>query len=157
MRHSHILPIGSTFILNKHTHPFRMSNPKYHCCLKSVIQLLVSILGTISHNFQFSSSTKGSLSKCLFETAHNASSSTEVDALKFRLVQHDIFYGGQILQDSSECLMMLIEIINKAQYHIVVLIIIIPWGFSIWNGILIHDRKIYCLRCMWTEISLSWV
>ena len=90
------------FILNKHIHPF--GNPKYHWYLNSVIQLLFSIPRIISHNFQFNSSTEGSL-KCLFETAHGASRSTDVDALKFRLVQYDTFYGGQIQQDSSECLM----------------------------------------------------
>ena len=74
--------------------------------------MLFSILRK-SNNFQFDSSTESSLSKCLFETAHCAPSSTDVDALKFRLVQYITFYGGQIQQDSSECIMMLIEIINK--------------------------------------------
>ena len=83
------------FILNKHIHPFGISNPKYHCYINSVIQLLFSILRTISHNFQFDSSMEGSLSKFIFETAHRASSSTDVDALKVRLVQYDEFYGGQ--------------------------------------------------------------
>ena len=83
------------FKLNKHIHPFGINNPKYHCYMNSVIQLLFSILRTISHNFQFNFSTEGSLSKFLFETAHSASSSTDVDALKFRLVQYDKFYGGQ--------------------------------------------------------------
>ena len=53
------------------------------------------------------------LSKCLFETAHSASSSTDVDALKFRLVEYDAFCSGQIQQDSSECFMMLLEVVNK--------------------------------------------
>ena len=35
------------------------------------------------------------------------------DALKFGLVQYDSFYNGHIQQDSSECLMMLTEAINK--------------------------------------------
>ena len=71
------------FILNKHIHPIGISNPKYHCYMNSVIQLLFSILRTISHNFQFDSSMEGSLSKFLFRTAHSASSSTDVNALKF--------------------------------------------------------------------------
>ena len=37
----------------------------------------------------------------------------QLDALKFRLVQYDTFYSGQSQQDSSECLMMVIEAINK--------------------------------------------
>ena len=60
-----------------------------------VIQLLFSILRAIRHNFQFNSSTEGSLSQFLFETAHSVSSSTDVDTLKFRLIQYDKFYGGQ--------------------------------------------------------------
>ena len=33
--------------------------------------------------------------------------------LKFRLVNYDTFYNGQIQQDSTECLIMLIEVITK--------------------------------------------
>ena len=36
-----------------------------------------------------------------------------MDALKFGLVQYDIFYNGHIQLDSSKCLMMLTEAINK--------------------------------------------
>ena len=36
-----------------------------------------------------------------------------VDALKFQLVHHDVFYNGQNQQDSTECLLMLINIIDK--------------------------------------------
>ena len=111
-RRSGILPVGPIFFLNKHIHLFEITNPKY-CGMHSVIQLLFSILRTINHNFQFNSIIEGSLSKFLFKTAHSASSSTDVDALRYRLVQYDTFYGGQSQQDSSECLMMLIEVINK--------------------------------------------
>ena len=41
----------------------------------------------------------------------------ERDALKFRLVQCDTFYNGEIQQDSSECVMMLVEVINKGSVH----------------------------------------
>ena len=78
-----------------------------------MIQLLFTILRTISHNFQFNSSTEGSLSKYTIETAHGVSNSTDVDALKFRQVQYDTFYGGQIQQDNSQCFAILIEVVNK--------------------------------------------
>ena len=96
------------FIFNKHIHPFGIINPKNHCYMNSVIQLLFSILSTISQNFQFNSSTEGSISKFLFEIACSASSSTDADVLKFRLVQYDKLYSGEQQQDASECLMMLI-------------------------------------------------
>ena len=101
------------FILNKHIQPFGIINPKNHCYMNSVIQLLSSIRRTISHNFQCNSSTGGSLSKYPFETAHSASSFTYVDALKFRLVQYDKFYGRENHEDASEYLTMLIEVVNK--------------------------------------------
>ena len=75
------------FILNKHIHPFGISNPKYHCYMNHMIQLLFSILRN--------SSTEDSLVKFIFESTHSASSSTDVDTPKFRLVQHDNIYGGQ--------------------------------------------------------------
>ena len=49
------------FIIKKHIHPSVICNPKYQCYLNSVIQKLLPILRTISHNFQFNSSTEGSL------------------------------------------------------------------------------------------------
>ena len=101
------------FILNKHIHPFGIINPKNHCYMNPVIQLLFSILRTISQNLQFDSSTEGSISKYQFEIACSASSSTDVDALKFRLVQYDEFYSGEQQEDAAECLMMLIQLINK--------------------------------------------
>ena len=101
------------FILNKHIHPFGTINPQSHCYMNSVIQLLFSILRTISQNFQFNSSTEGFIPKYLFEIACSALSYTDVDALKFRLVQYDKFYSGEQQQDALECLTMLIELINK--------------------------------------------
>ena len=62
--------------------------------MNSVIQLLFLIPTAISHDFQFKSSAEGFLPRFLFEKAHNASSSTNVDASKFRLVQYDTFCGG---------------------------------------------------------------
>ena len=76
------------------------------------IVVLLPILRTISHDFQFNSSTESSLSKCLFETAHSAFNAMDVDALKFRVVQY-IFYNGQIQQDNSVYLMLLIRVIDK--------------------------------------------
>ena len=84
-----VLPVAPAFIINKHIHPFGVCNPKYKFYLNSVIQMLLPNRRTISPNFQFNSSTEGPLTKCLFETAQSASNSTDVDALKFPLVQND--------------------------------------------------------------------
>ena len=51
--------------------------------------------------------------KCILQSAHIACSSKDVDALDFQLVRHDAFNNGQTQQDSTEFLLMLIDIINK--------------------------------------------
>ena len=102
-----------TFIMDKQTQLFGISNPKYHCYLSSVIQLFFPILRTNGINFLFNFRTEGSISICIFETTHSTSNSKDVDALKFRLTQYDIFYNGQLQQDSSECPIMLIEVFDK--------------------------------------------
>ena len=79
----------------------------------SVLQLIFSIFRNNSYTSPFNSSTEGTLLKCMLQTAHNACNSKDVDALKFQLVRHDIFYNGQNQQDSTECLLMLINIIDK--------------------------------------------
>ena len=81
--------------------------------LNSVLQLIFSIFRNNSYTSPFNSSTEGTLLKYLFQTALNARNSKDVDALKFQLVRHDTFYNGQNQQDSTECLLMLINIIHK--------------------------------------------
>ena len=142
----------------KHIHPFGIWDPKYLWYLNSVIQTLLPILITIRHEFQFISCMEGSLSNVLFGTAHSASNSTDVDVIKFRLVQYDTFYKGQIQQDVSECLMMLTKVINTSSA---------PYcgsngcnstrGFSVWYLAFIYVRKICCLQYMWPEIYFIWV
>ena len=100
-------------LINEHKHPFGLNNPKFHFLLNSVLQLIFSIFWNNSYTSPFNSSTEGTLLKCLFQTANNARNSKDVDALKFQLVRHDTFYNGKIQQDSTECLLMLINIIHK--------------------------------------------
>ena len=105
---SHPLPL-----ITEHKHPFGLKNPKFQCFFNSVLQLIFSIFRNNSYTSPFNSSTEGTLLKCMLQTAHNAYNSKDVDALKFQLVRHDIFYNGQNQQDSTECLLMLINIIDK--------------------------------------------
>ena len=79
----------------------------------SVLQLIFSIFRNNSNTSPFNSSTEGTLLKCMLQTAHNACNSKDVDALKFQFVRHDIFYNGQNQEDSTECLLMLKNIIHK--------------------------------------------
>ena len=81
--------------------------------LNLVLQLIFSIFRNNGYTSPFNSSTEGTLLKSLLQTAHNACNSEYVDALKFQLVCHDRFYNGQNQEDSTGCLLMLINIIHK--------------------------------------------
>ena len=99
------------------------------------------------------------ISKFLFEIACSASSSTNVDALKFRLIQYDKFYSGEQQEDAPDCLVMLIEIINKSSVPYCVSNDYNSTGVSL-SEILFSfmlEKYIAILRCMWTEILLIWV
>ena len=101
----HLLPL-----ITEHKHPFGLENPKFQCFFHSVLQLIFSIFRNNSYTSPFNSSTEGTLLKCMLQTAHNACNSKDVDALKFQLVRHDIFYNGKNQEDSTECLLMLINV-----------------------------------------------
>ena len=100
-------------LTTEHKHPFGLKNPKFQCFLNSVLQLIFSIFQNSSYISPFNSSTEGTLLKCMLQTAYNACNFKYVDALKFQLVRHDLFYNWQNQEDSTECLLMLINIIHK--------------------------------------------
>ena len=64
-----------------------------------------------------------------------------MDALNFQLVQYDTFYGGQINQNSSQCLMMLIKVIKKGS---------VPYCDS-------HNNNNNCTGVSLSEISFSFM
>ena len=149
---SHPLPL-----IIEHKHPFGLKNPKFQCFFNSVLQLIFSIFRNNSYTSPFNSSTEGTLLKCLLQTAHNACNSKDVDALKFQLVRRDIFYNGQNQQDSTECLLMSINIIDKGSMPDSSSTTSPMGVFFIWPLVFICFGKIYCLRSMWTEVPLIWI
>ena len=55
----------------------------YHCVLNAALQYILCILRTSDHNYDNdNASVQGTISKCLYDIAHNASSSQGVDEVK---------------------------------------------------------------------------
>ena len=96
-----------------HLHPFGFSNPKNHCFMNAVLQALFSVIRSTLHNCQFSSNTEGVIAKTLCSAAMATSASGEVGKLKSLLAQYNSFYSGFTQEDASECLFMLLDIINQ--------------------------------------------
>ena len=53
------------------------------------------------------------ISKCLFDIAHKTPCAQEVETLKLQLSTYTNFFTGEIQDDACECLMLLIEIMDK--------------------------------------------
>ena len=101
--------------------PLAQRTPNSNVFFNSVLQLIFSSFRNNCYTSPFYSSTEGSLLKCLFQTARNACNSKDVDALIFQLVHHDTFYNGQNKQNITECLLVLIYIVNKDQVQQLIL------------------------------------
>ena len=56
---------------------------------------------------------EGKISECLFDTAYKTPSAQEVETLKLQLSTYNSFFTGETQEDASECLMLLIEIMDK--------------------------------------------
>ena len=60
----------------------------------------------------------GHISKCLVETAYNASSPHGVDELKLKLSKNSKFYNGEEQRDCDESLLLLVDIMDKDLFPI---------------------------------------
>ena len=56
---------------------------------------------------------EGKISECLFGTAHKTHSAQEVETLKLQLSTYNSFFTGETQEDGCECLVLLIEIMDK--------------------------------------------
>ena len=56
---------------------------------------------------------EGNISECPFDTAHKTSSAQEVETLKLQLSAYNSCFTGETPEDACECLVMLIEIMDK--------------------------------------------
>ena len=81
----------------------------HECCAADLVAVIRSIL----HNCQYSSSTEGAIAKTLCSAAVATSASGEVGKLKSLPAQYSSFYSGFTQEDASECLFMLLDIINQ--------------------------------------------
>ena len=56
---------------------------------------------------------EGKISECLFDTAYKTPSAQEVETLKLQLSTYNSFSSAEIQEYACECLMLLIEIMDK--------------------------------------------
>ena len=61
----------------------------------------------------FHNCVEGKISECLFDTAHKTHSAQDVETQKLQLSTYNSFFAGETHEDACECLILLIEIMDK--------------------------------------------
>ena len=61
----------------------------------------------------FNNCVEGKISKCLLATAHKTPSAHDVETPKLQLSTYISYFTGETQEDACECLMLLIEIMDK--------------------------------------------
>ena len=107
------LPHIPKLITSSHVHPFGIRNPKNHCFVNVILQMIHSVLRTTHQKMYFKNCVEGKISECLFDTAHKTPSAQEVETLKLQLSTYNNFFTGETQEGACECLMLLIEIMDK--------------------------------------------
>ena len=107
------LPHIPKFTSSSHVHPFGIKNPKNHCFVNVILQFIYSVLRFTHQNMYINNCVEGIILECLFNTAHTTPSAQEVETPKLQLSTYNRFFTGEIQEDACECLMLLIEIMDK--------------------------------------------
>ena len=105
------LPHITKLTSSSHVHPFGIENPKNHCFVNAILQIIYSVLRSTHQQIYINNCVKGKISECLFDTAHKTPSAQEVETLKLQLSTN--FFSGEMQEDACECLMLLIQIMDK--------------------------------------------
>ena len=77
------------------------------------LRYLYPYLRSTQQKIHINNCVEGKILECLFDTAHKTPSAQEVDTLKLQLSTYNSFFTGEIQEDACECLMLLIELMNK--------------------------------------------
>ena len=107
------LPHIPKLTTSSHVHHFGIRNPKNHCFVNVILQIIYSVFEDHSPKMYFNNCVEGRISECLFETAPKAPSAQEVKTLKLQLSTYNSFFTGETQDGACECLMLLIEIMDK--------------------------------------------
>ena len=107
------LPHIPKLTTSSHVQPFGIRNPKNHCCVNVILQIVYSVLRTTHHKMYNNNCVEGKISDCLFDTTHKTPSAQEAETLKLLLSSYNSFFTGETQEDACKCLMLLIEIMDK--------------------------------------------
>ena len=91
--------------------PQSLANPKNHCYINSVLQVLYRILMHFNEDIHFNSNAEGCLVKSLVDGVRSDSQDS-LSCFKQQLARYGQFFNGSNQQDVAECFGFLLEILH---------------------------------------------
>ena len=91
--------------------PVGLPNPKNHCYINSVLQIISRIFIHFTEEIHTNNNTQGCLVKYLIDSIY-AGSEKELSQFKIRLARFDSFFNGVFQQDAYECLIRIFNIFH---------------------------------------------
>ena len=86
------LPHITKMTSSSHVHPFGIKNPKKHCFVNAILQIIHSVLRSTHQQIYINNCVEDKISECLFDTAHKTPSAQEVETLKLQLSTYNNFF-----------------------------------------------------------------
>ena len=91
--------------------PIPLANPRNHCYLNSILQVLFRLKDIIFTNLLVNDNPEGRLIRDLSDSVHSASES-EMAKFKSNLSSYNQFFDGVIQRDACECFQLILNILH---------------------------------------------
>ena len=91
--------------------PKGLSNPKNHCYVNSVLQILQRILFQFSEGIYINNNREGCLVKILIDSIYD-NPDNDLSKFKLQLARFNRFFDGSYQQDAYECFVSILDILH---------------------------------------------
>ena len=108
---SRISSTCSNDVIANYCSPIPLANPRNHCYLNSVLQVLFRLKDKIFTNLLVNNNPEGRLIRSLSDSLHSASES-EMDNFKSNLSSYNQFFDGVVQRDAYECFQLVLNILH---------------------------------------------
>ena len=91
--------------------PQPLSNPRNHCYINSVLQILHRVLMQYTEGTNVNNNTEGCLVQCLVDVVYS-NTAGGLSNFKSKLITYNPFFNGTKQQDAYECLILILDILH---------------------------------------------
>ena len=116
------IPVSNKFdiiqndVINVLQSPISLANPRNHCYLNSVLQVLFRLKDILFQDLLVNNNSEGNIVHSLSNSLQSRSES-EMANFKSHLSQYDQFFDGVVQRDAYECFQQILSILHEGTKH----------------------------------------